>query len=130
VATSSLSYSATEVKPTDGWRKVGRIDTALDADPGPAYCEACGHRARHFVILEHNDYEGQLFVGGCCARRLKLRWRIAASGNLWIEVRGHILIVVADRFAPGRWVYSIDRVFCRRNFPSVEAAKAAGLEAI
>ena len=127
---ATITYRDRAVKPTDGWRKVGRIDTVLDADHEPAYCGACGHWVRYLCILEHDGYEGQFFVGSCCARNLTLRWRMAASGNLWIKVGRHLLIVVADRFAPGRWLYSIDRVFCRRNFPSVEAAKVAARESL
>jgi hypothetical protein len=35
-----------------------------------------------------------------------------------------------DRYTEGRWTYSIAKVFCRKHFPSVEAAKLAALEVL
>ncbi len=59
-------------RPKTGWVVIARDDMAK-LDPAglyEAFCELCGRRLRHIVLLAHDDWHDDLLTGRACAERL------------------------------------------------------------
>jgi hypothetical protein len=138
--------------PQRGWRCVD----VTDLGEAIGTCQMCDREEIRFVHhMEHNAYPGTLGVGCVCAgkmssdyvgarnrekklkskagrkaRWLARRWKIARSGNPYLNVDGYNIVVF--RYAKGRnagrWGYKVGGTFGTDTYETEGAAKLAAFE--
>jgi hypothetical protein len=138
--------------PHKGWRCVD----VTDLEEAMGVCEMCGKEEIRYVHhMEHDEFSGTLGVGCVCAEKLsgdyvapRLRekvlrskagrkarwltrsWRVARTGNPYLNVDGYNIVVFqyTKGGSAGKWGYKVGSTFGPDAYDSPEAAKLAAFE--
>jgi len=132
--------------PHKGWKNVDIIDLEDDYES----CQMCGHEPIRYVhVMKHPEIANPFRVGCDCAakmcegynasgresdlkshasrrkRWLKRRWSWSKKGNLYRKEGDHFLVILPDKYHPGKHFYTIDGTYSKERFDTVEATKLA-----
>lgn len=138
--------------PHKGWRCVG-VD---DLEEAIETCEMCGkENIRYVHYMEHDDY-GTLSVGCICAEKMsgdyvnprlrekKLRnrasrksrwlsrvWRTSRSGNSYVNVDGHNIVIFSYQKGrnAGKYGFRVSGTWSEDGYETEEEAKLAAFDA-
>lgn len=138
--------------PHKGWRCVG-VD---DLEEAIETCEMCGkENIRYVHYMEHGDH-GSLSVGCVCAEKmsddyvnprkrekvlrnrasrksrwLSRKWRVSRSGNTYINVEGHNIVVFVFKQGrhAGRRGFRMGGEWSQKGYETEDEAKLAAFDA-
>jgi len=138
--------------PQKGWILIDVIDIREDGQPidETEYekCMKCGNeRIRYVHIVEHKEIDQQYRVGCICAEGMtedyvnpqrrekelkrksneriswvKKKWKNSKSGNTYLNIDGHNLVVFRDKIS-GKYKCKINDEFGSNTYHDISAAK-------
>lgn len=138
--------------PHKGWILIDVIDIREDGQPidETEYekCMMCGNeKIRYVHIVQHKDIEEEYRVGCICAEKMtedyvnprerekelkrksneritwiKKKWKISKSGNHYLNIDGHNLVVFDDAIT-GKYKCKINEAFGTKTYNDLSAAK-------